>query len=287
MALKHSKFRNTGILFELCVRQITTDLLNNKDSKAIKILKKYFTNTQLGEEYALYANIINGNKMSDVKSDALISTILEQHRTLDREKLEKIKYNLIKEIKANYDVNDFFKAKIDNYKVHAAIYNLFEAQHTTLVKDTETLVSNRITIREHLMRSGTQTKVSQDELVNELLKEDKEIRLMTYKILVKRFNDKYANMSERQKSVLKEYIYNITDTTKLKGYLNEELSYVKKELSKLQSSIKDPVMKIKIKEVSKLIVPIKENENIKDEMITGVLQYHELIEELKKHTNAR
>ena len=287
MALKHSKFRNTGILFELCVRQITTDLLNNKDSKAIKILKKYFTNTQLGEEYALYANIINGNKMSDVKSDALISTILEQHRTLDREKLEKIKYNLIKEIKANYDVNDFFKAKIENYKVHAAIYNLFEAQHTTRVKDTETLVSNRITIREHLMRLGTQTKVSQDELVNELLKEDKEIRLMTYKILVKRFNDKYANMSERQKSVLKEYIYNITDTTKLKGYLNEELSYVKKELSNLQSSIKDPVMKIKIKEVSKLIVPIKENENIKDEMITGVLQYHELIEELKKHTNAR
>lgn len=286
MALKHSKFRNTGILFELCVRQITTDLLNNKDSKAIKILKKYFTNTQLGDEYALYASVINGQKMSDAKSEALVSTILEQRRNIDREKLEKLKYNLIKEIKSNYDVNDFFKAKIENYKVYAAIYTLFESQHTSSVKDTEKLVSNRLIIREHLTRSGA-SKQSQEILVSDLLKEDKEIRLMTYKILVKKFNEKYSNMSERQKNVLKEYIYNITDTIKLKSYLNEELSYVKKELTKIEKGIDDPVMKIKIKEVMKLVVPIKENENVKDEIITGVLQYHELIDELKKHANAR
>lgn len=286
MALKHSKFRNTGILFELCVRQITTDLLNNKDSKAIKILKKYFTNTQLGEEYALYASVINGQKMSDAKSEALVSTILEQRRNIDKEKLEKLKYNLIKEIKSNYDVNDFFKAKIENYKVFAAIYTLFESQHTSSAKDTEKLVSNRLIIREHLTRT-TPNKQFQESLVSDLLKEDKEIRLMTYKILVKKFNEKYSNMSERQKNVLKEYIYNITDTVKLKSYLNEELSYVNKELTKIEKGIDDPVMKIKIKEVMKLVVPIKENENVKDEIITGILQYHELIDELKKHTNAR
>ena len=282
MALKHSKFRNTGILFELCVRQITTDLLNNKDSKAIKILKKYFTKTQLGEEYALYASVIGGQKMTDAKSEALISTILEQYKKLDYEKLNKVKYNLIKEIKANYDVNDFFKAKIENYKVHASIYNLFESQHTSSIKDTEKLVSNRLTIREHLTRSNPSSKNEQENIVDDLLKEDKEIRLMTYKILVKKFNEKYSDMSDRQKNVLKEYIYNITDTVKLKSYINEELSYVRTELTKIQKSIPDPVMKIKIKEVLKLVNVIKENENVKDEIITGILQYHALIDELKK-----
>lgn len=282
MALKHSKFRNTGILFELCVRQITTDLLNNKDSKAIKILKKYFTKTQLGEEYALYASVINGQKMTEAKSEALLSTIIEQYKKLDYDKLNKIKYNLIKEIKSNYEVNDFFKAKIENYKVHAAIYNLFESQHNSSVKDTNIIVSNRLTIREHLTRSNVISKNQQENIVDDLLKEDKEVRLMTYKILVKKFNEKYSDMSDRQKNVLKEYIYNITDTVKLKSYLNEEIRYIKSELTRIKKDIPDQVMKIKINEALKLISPINEKDNVKDEIITGILQYHALIEELKK-----
>ena len=55
MAVKHSKYRNTGILFELLVRQTTADLLENKDSKAVKILKKYFTNTDLGKDHTIFS----------------------------------------------------------------------------------------------------------------------------------------------------------------------------------------------------------------------------------------
>lgn len=277
-SIKHSKYKNTGILFELCVRQITTDLLHNKDSKAVKILRKYFTNTELGNEYALYSAVINGPKLNETKSEILLSTIEEQYRKLDKEKLNKLRYNLIKEIKSNYEIDDFFKAKINNYKIHAAIYTLFEYQNQKSVGNTNQLVENKMVIFEHLNDKSTENK---DSIVGDLLKEDKEIRLLTYKLLVEKFNEKYSFLSERQKSILKEYIYNITDTVKLKQFINEELTYVKKELLNIASNTEDKVVKIKIKEVVKFINPLRENENIKDELITGILQYHQLINELK------
>jgi hypothetical protein len=281
-SIKHSKYKNTGILFELCVRQITTDLLHNKDSKAVKILRKYFTNTELGNEYALYSAVVNSQKLNETKSEVLLSTIIEQHRKLDKQKINKHRYNLIKEIKSNYDIEDFFKAKINNYKVHAAIYTIFESDCQPKVTNTQQIVDNKMVIFEHLNGERVENSDKKYEsIIGDLLKEDKEIRLLTYKLLVKKFNDKYSSLSERQKAVLKEYIYNITDTVKLKKFVNEELSFVKKELLEIASSTKDPVVKIKIKEVVKFINPLRENETIKDELITGILQYHQLINELK------
>ena len=280
MAIKNNKFKNTGILFELCVRQITSDLLNNKDSKASKIFKKYFTGTELGNEYSLYSSFVESPKLNETKSEILISTILEQQKKLDQEKLKKLKYNLIREIKTNYDLEDFFKAKISNYKLYAAVYSLFEAQNNQSVKDTKVIVSNKITILEFLTKDKKDAK-QQDDIVEDLIKEDKEIRLLTYKMLVEKFNTKYSDLSDRQKNILKEYIYNITDTKNLKQFVNEQFVQIKSELVEVQKNIKDPVLKIKLKEVTKLIKPIKENESVKDETMAGLLQYVELIDELK------
>ena len=80
MAIKHSKYRNTGVLFELLVRQTTSDLIKNQDSKAVKILKKYFTNTELGKEYTLYNTVIASPKLSEAKADMMVNTIVEQYR---------------------------------------------------------------------------------------------------------------------------------------------------------------------------------------------------------------
>ena len=110
--IKHSKYKNSGILFELLVRQATSDLMSNKDPKAVKIFKKYFTNTELGKEYNLYNTVLNAPKLNETKAEILISTIVEQAKKLDREKLASEKYNLIKEIRKHYDLDNFFKAKI-------------------------------------------------------------------------------------------------------------------------------------------------------------------------------
>jgi hypothetical protein len=278
-SIKHNKYKNTGILFELCVRQITADLLHNRDSKAIKIHKKYFTNTELGNEYALYSAVANSEKINESKSEALLSTVLEQHRKLDKQKINRYKYNLIKEIKQNYDIEDFLKAKIDNYKIYAALYTLFESQSQSAVGNTKQIVENRVLVLEHLTEKNPKSKI--DNVVSDLMKEDREVRLMAHKIFVKKFNNKYSFLDDKQKQVLKEYIYNATDTVKLKEFLNKELSYIKKELSEIASKTQDKVIKIKINEVLKFVTPIRKNESVKDDLITGILQYHELINELK------
>ena len=280
MAVKHSKYRNTGILFELLVRQTTADLLENKDSKAVKILKKYFTNTDLGKEYNLYNTLIASKKLTESKAEILISTVVDQYKKIDFETTNRLKYNLIKEIKKSYNLEDFFKAKVDNYKSYASIYTIFESQHSKQ-SDTKQLVANKITLLETISKENIRNKKVPSSLVEELMKEDKEIRMLTYKILVEKFNDKYGVLSIKQKSLLKEYISSISDTTTLKESLNKRLLGIKKQLTSLSKTVESPVIAIKLNEVIKLITPIKENIGVKDEIISGILQYYDLIDELK------
>jgi hypothetical protein len=280
-SIKHSKYRNSGILFELLVRQTTADLVANRDSKAVKILKKYFANTELGREYALYNNIVTSPKLSETKANMLITTVLEQYAKLNKEAIQKLKFNLIREIKANYEINEFFKAKVDNYKTYASIFSIFESQIQKNI-DAKQIFLNKVVILEHVTKSKIEDMQASKSIVEDLMKEDKEIRLLTYKILVEKFNDKYQGLSERQKHVLKTYITSVSDTTKLNVFVNNQLQEIKTDLEKLSSKITDQVMKIKLDEVVKLVTPIKEGARIKDETISGLLQYIDLIEELKK-----
>jgi hypothetical protein len=281
MAIKHSKYRNTGILFELLVRQTTSDLLNNQDSKAVKILKKHFTNTELGKEYSLYSAFVTSPKLSEAKAEILISTILEQYKKLSHETLSKAKYNLIKEIKKTYNLEDFFKAKIENYKPYASVYTIFESQNSPS-SDTKQIVLNKINLLEHITQESIKDIQAPQSMVQELMNEDKEIRLLTYKLLVEKFNKKYQGLSERQKSVLKEYVASISDSANLRKFLNEKLKEIKHELIEQTQKVQDKVTKIKTQEVIKFIKPLKEGIAIKDETITGLLQYYELIDELKR-----
>jgi hypothetical protein len=287
MAIKHSKYRNTAILFELLVRQTTADLLQNKDSKAVKILKKHFTNTELGKEYSLYSSFNTIGKLSETKAEMFINTVLEQRKKLNEDKLKREKYNLIKEIKNTYDINNFFRAKIDNYKTYASVYTLFESQKSSKVTDTKQLLLNKINILEHITEGSIMDKPASATMVEEFMKEDKEIRLLAYKLVVEKFNTKYADLSEKQKEVLKEYINNISETELLKTYINKTINTIKEDLNKIKSNVKDPVVKIKLNETIKLLNPIKSNQFVKDETITSVLQYLELVDELKRATNER
>jgi hypothetical protein len=280
MGLKHSKFRNPGVLFELLVRQTTTDLLQNKDSKAVKIIKKYFTESELAKEYALYSAFINTEKLNESKAELFISTIVEQYKKLNYEKLKIEKYNLIREIKNNYDLDNFFKAKIDNYKSYAAIYVVLESQNNQC--SVSQVVNSKINMLEHIVQDQELKKPESTKILEEFMTQDKEIRLLAYKILVEKFNKKYADLSKEQKDVLKEYINNITDTKNLKVYLNKRLFEIKTTLLEMSKTVEDKVTAIKLKEVVKHIKPIHENENLRDDTVTVLLQYYDLIKEIKK-----
>jgi len=279
--IKHSKYKNTGVLFELLVRQATSDLMSNKDPKAVKIFKKYFTDTELGKEYNLYNTVLTAPKLNEAKADILISTIVEQAKHLDREKLNKEKYNLIKEIKRHYDLDNFFKAKIDNYRVSASIFTLLEAQSAKNPSNTKQIITNKLTLLEHITKESLTERKVASKVVEEFMKEDKEIRILAYKILVEKFNSKYSTLSTEQKDLLKEYINNVSDTKQLRTYLNTKLNEVKTELTNLKKSCNDKVLQIKLNEVLNFIKPIGNNESIKDEVLIGLMQYHQLISELK------
>jgi hypothetical protein len=278
---KHSKYRNPAILFELLVRQTTADLVQNKDTKSVKILKKYFVNTELGKEYQLYNMLNTTEKLSEAKAELFISTLLEQRRKLDNDKLNRQKYNLIKEIKSSYNIDDFFKAKIDNYRIYASIYTIFESQYSKTV-DAKQVLLNKINLLEHISNEKIDNKPISATMVEEFMSEDKEIRLLAYKLMVEKFNSKYETFSDRQKAVLKEYINNISETESLKKYLNKTILEIKTELSSLKKNLDDKVTAIRLNETIKLLNPIKQNESVKDDVISNVLQYIELIDALKQ-----
>lgn len=278
---KHSKFKNTGILFELLVRQVTSDMITDRDSKAVRIIKKFYTGTELLKEYNLYTAILKAPKLPESKAESLINTVIEESKKLDKDLLNKEKYALIKEIKKYYDVESFFKAKIDNYKSSAAIYTLFEAARSKNLSDTTALISNRITLLEYITKEEVDAKKVEKKAVQEFLKEDKDIRILAYKLIVEKYNETYKELSKEQKDILKEYINNVSDTKQLKVYLNTKIEEVKDQLTSQLSTVEDKVIAIKLKEVLSLMKPITERQAIKDEHLISLMQYYELLKELK------
>lgn len=279
--IKHSKYKNTGILFELLVRQATSDLMSNKNPISVKIFKKYFTNSELSREYDLYNTVLNSPKLNETKAEVLVNTITEQAKKLDRAKLDVEKYNLIKEVKKHYDLDNFFKAKIDAYKIYASVYTLIEATVSKVTTDTKQIITNKLTLLEHITKESLTERKVASKVVEEFMKEDKEIRVLAYKILVEKFNDKYSGLSTEQRDLLREYINNISDTKQLRTYLNSKILEVKVELTSLKEKTQDKVLQIKLNEVLNFVKPIGPNESIKDEALVGLMQYYQLVSELK------
>jgi hypothetical protein len=277
MSIKHSKFRNTGLLFELLVRQITSDTLEGKNSAAINILKKYFVNTELGKEYKLYEQVTAYKNLSEAKAEMVINTLVETSTKLKRSEIRKQKYNLVREIKDSYNVEKFFKAKVTNYKIFAALNNLIENQSSEKVTP-ETVINNKITILEHLTK--TPVVAPADELMEEYKGYGKDIRILTYKMLLEKFNEKYDHLTVKQKEVLREVITSVDNTDKLKEYYNTRIVEVQQLLQGKTNEIKDEVLKIKITEVLKYVKPLEKTEKVTNDAIINLLQYYELVNEL-------
>jgi len=282
--IKHNKYKNTGILFELLVRKITADTMSHHDSKAISLIKKYFVNTELSKENKLYQSISKSQNISEAQAESILSTILEINKTLDRNQLAKEKYNLIKEIKNNFDIDDFFKAKINNYKLLSSTYTLLES-HISPIKNLDDIITSKMNILEHIAQINAITPPPPS--VNEFETLDKGTRALVYKIMLEKFNERFNTLSDDQKDVLKEYINNISNTTNLKKYVNSKFTSLKESLLKLLPEIEDATIKIKVNETINLINPILESKTIKDDNIVALLQYQELHSELTKIHNAR
>lgn len=282
MKVKHSKFRNTGLIFELLVKQVASDTLNNRESAAVSIIKKYYAGkTSLAKEYRLYEFITKNKNVSQSRAEAIISTITEVSRKLDQTTLKKQKYDLISDIKASYNLDEFFGIQVRDYKALAALYCLLEAQNNSELVDPQVLVDNKTTILEHLTEAPQSEEDVKDTLIEEYSKYEKDLRLLTFKILLEKFNDNYKDLLPQQKRILKEFITSVSSGTRLRNIVNEELSQIFEEVKSLASRVKDEVVKIKLDEIAKTIKPLSNKEKINDSHLINLMQYYELIEELK------
>ena len=276
--LAHNKYKNTGIIFELLVRQITSDILYHKESKAIGILKKFFNNkSELSKDLILYKAITDSDTLAESKASIFIDTIVSQGDKINYDKLLKEKFNLIKSIKNNYELDTFFKSKIKNYKAYAATYILLESKKTKLQVTPKDIYNNKITLIEHISKNNEILDSSEKDF----LKEDKEIRILAYRLLVEKFNDQYSNLNNDQKDILREYINNISNTVKLKEYFNKRTTHAIKTLNEIIPNIENPVTRIKIMEIVKNIKPLTKTENVRDDNFITLMKYYELINELK------
>jgi hypothetical protein len=281
LKLKNSKYKNTGILFELLIRQISSDILSNKDSHAVSLVKKYFSKTELAKEHKLYQTLININSLSETKAESLIETVSRLSERLNKSILRNEKYNLIKEIKDNYDLENFFKAKIQNYKVNAAVFNLLEAHNSSDFIHPKVIIDNKVTLLEFLTQKPIDKNQVKDKILEEYSKQDKGTRILIYKLMIDKFNNKYSNLLPEQKSLLKEFINNVSNTVTLKEYVNSQIQNIKLELEVLVKNITDKKTQIKIQEVNSILNLIPKSSSVNDDDVLNLMNYYELLHELR------
>ena len=262
MKIKHSKYKNTGILFELLTRQLTSDTITGNQSKSLSFLKKHFNSkTELLKEYKIYHTLATQKYEKDSQATMLIETLVEAHGKLNKGQLRREKYNLIKEIKENYNVNNFFKAKITNYKIMASIFNLLENKSATALS----IVNSKVTLLEHIVKKPLEEK--KDTVLEVYNKQDKDTKLLTYKVLLEK--------------LLKEYVNSVSNSPALKSYINQEIKVVKRDLTKYSKKVKDKAIAIKLNETKGMIKPLCKKSSVHDDNVINLLNYYELVNELK------
>ena len=280
--LKHSKIKNTGILFELLTRQITADVLAGKSTKSVGILKKYFNeNTELGKELELYKLLSEKNYTSEVKANDLLNVVIKQRQKLSNSNLRREKYNLISSIKENYNVNDFFNGRIPNYRLLASIYNVFQSETTDEKFKADHIVNSRFTVLEHITHKKIDDEKIKQKVIAEYSKQDKDLRLLAYEILVDKFNKKYKSLDESQKKLLKNYINNISNTNSLREYVDKEVTRIKTILTKELPKVDDKITNIKLSEAINQIENLTKGKIVNEKQVLALMRYYELIKEIR------
>lgn len=281
----HSKFRNTGILFELLTKQVTADIIAGRESSPAKdLLHKYFReNTEIGREWQLYNTLLNEKIKDEPHAERFFSVILEARKKLNNHKLSILKYDLIKEIKNNYPIEEMLKAPVRNYRVLASIYKVFEDSVSSECKfDVKEVYQSKNCIVEHIV-DKPKVAHSEDELINYYRTQNEDIRLLTYKLLCEKFNEKYDSvLDNQQKAVLREYICNVANTNNFDEFVRLRVTEIKKSLNEVVSKINDSdVMKIKIREVVNQLDKINPSKIVKDNHVMVLMLSYELLKEVK------
>jgi hypothetical protein len=276
--LKHSKYKNTGILFEMLVRKLTSETLSSDKSTTIDIIKKYFgKNTELSKELHLYNALLKEQFKSEARALDYIRTVKSAHSKLNHSVLKRQRYNLVKEISEKFVFDNMSKIHINNYKVLASINMIFEHEESDNPK--QIMECKNVIVDNGLLTERVQPK--KDPVLENFSTQPKEVRLLAYKLLVDKFNEKYSGLDESQKRLLNKYITNVNDTTTFREYVQKIIPTIKKQLAEQSKLVDDRVVKIKVEKLSEMLCNVENLKTIKESHVLSLLRYFDLIRELK------
>jgi hypothetical protein len=272
--IKHSKVKNTGLIFELLVRQVASDTMNNKNSRALKVIKKHFNSkSELAKELKLYRTVSQEKFKTENKATQFVDACIKARKNINEAQLRRDKYNLIKDLKSNFNIDEFFKSRVSNYKVHASAYKVFEHSEAD---DPKEYVDSKFTITEHIQEQPI-IKESKPKLSSE----HKDVRILASKIVVDKFNNKYSGLSKEQKKMLREYINNVSNSVNLKKYVLTETKKLNTMISSLKTNVPSKVVRIKLTEVVNLLNKLNKKHIVQDKDVLTMLRYYELVNEIK------
>tara|TARA_R110001592_G_scaffold151410_2_gene377880 strand:- start:457 stop:1344 length:888 start_codon:yes stop_codon:yes gene_type:complete len=285
---KHSKVKNTGILFELLARQLTADTLNDvQQPAAIAIIREFFVkNTALKKELQLYQSLVKQKFDSEPKAAQFIDAVLNERRKITNKTLANQKYNLIKEIKKHYDLEKFVASPVIKYKEYASAYRLFESLSDREINDPKVIMQCRISLTESITTKRAKDEQVKRTMIEQFASQDEDTRLLAYKILIDKFNSKYKGLTKDQKNLLEQYINNVSNKKTLAEFINKKAASLHTTLVSEKKKIKDKVVSIKLNEVIKHLKPLTEIKSIKDKHILNMMRYYDLKTELK-HVSTR
>ena len=273
--IKHAKVKNTGLIFELLVRQVASDTMNNRNSSALRIIKRNFSkNSELSKELKLYRSLHEEKFDSQKKAEMFLEAVLRTKRSINETALKREKYNLIKEIRNTFNIDEFFKSRVSNYKLHASIYKLFEFAEAD---DPKEYIENRFSMVEHIC-----TRQKTETAIPTLTSENKDVRLLASKLIVDKFNEKYLTLNESQKRILREYINTVTNSVTLKQFVIKEAIALRDILNEFKTTVPSKIIRIKLNEVTNLLTTMSRRNVIEDKDILTMLRYYELVDELQK-----
>ena len=274
---KHSKIKNTAILFELLSKQVTADVLSETSNKSLPMIRKYFNSkTELGKELACYHIVTEAIGKHESSANKILELAVQHRKRLDVKKLAREKYNLISELRTVYDIDMFFESRVSNYRLYAALYKMFEYDSS----DNPTAhVESYETILEHMTSTPKANMISEGKKMYSE-SESPELQALTFKMIVEKFNKKYKNLSERQKKLINRFITENTSLEPFKNYFYGEVKSVRNDLYEIAKTVDDKSLRIKITESITLMNEMVTSKYIKDEHLSAMLKYYQLVDVL-------
>lgn len=274
---KHSKIKNTAILFELLSKQVTADVLSETSNKSLPMIRKYFNSkTELGKELACYHIVTETIGKRESSANKILELAVQHRKRLDVKKLAREKYNLISELRTVYDIDMFFESRVSNYRLYAALYKMFEYDSS----DNPTAhVESYETILEHMTSTPKANMISEGKKMYSE-SESPELQALTFKMIVEKFNKKYKNLSERQKKLINRFITENTSLEPFKNYFYGEVKSVRNDLYEIAKTVDDKSLRIKITESITLMNEMVTSKYIKDEHLSAMLKYYQLVDVL-------